>query len=83
MIAFQLLAPGGKVVMVGDPQQLPPTVLSKAADSARLSQSLFQRLQEVFLPLIPLQLCNMMTLKHIPKPLEFALSSFRRCVRDY
>ena len=37
-----------QVVLVGDPQQLPPTVLSSqatAADSAALSQSLFERLQ--------------------------------------
>lgn len=34
----------GQLVLVGDPQQLPPTVLSKAA-CAGLSQSLFERLQ--------------------------------------
>lgn len=32
------------MILVGDPQQLPPTVLSKAA-CAGLSQSLFERLQ--------------------------------------
>lgn len=34
----------GQLVLVGDPQQLPPTVLSRAA-CAGLSQSLFERLQ--------------------------------------
>lgn len=32
------------MVLVGDPQQLPPTVLSRAAEAAKLSQSLFERL---------------------------------------
>jgi hypothetical protein len=31
---------------VGDPNQLPPTVLSQAAGAACLSQSLFERLQK-------------------------------------
>jgi superfamily I DNA and/or RNA helicase len=35
----------GRVVLVGDPKQLPPTVLSKEAAAARLAQSLFERLQ--------------------------------------
>jgi hypothetical protein len=39
------LPPDSQVVLVGDPRQLPPTVLSRAADAARLSQSLFERLQ--------------------------------------
>ena len=30
--------------MVGDPQQLPPTCLSKAADSTKYNRSLFERL---------------------------------------
>ena len=34
-----------QVVLVGDPQQLPPTVLTQAAAAAQLSQSLFERLQ--------------------------------------
>ncbi len=33
-----------QVILVGDPKQLPPTVLSQAADVAQLSQSLFERL---------------------------------------
>ncbi|GFR50440.1 hypothetical protein Agub_g12661, partial [Astrephomene gubernaculifera] len=45
LIPLQLLQPGGKVILVGDPRQLPPTVLSRAAEAARLSQSLFERLQ--------------------------------------
>ncbi|GIM05142.1 hypothetical protein Vretimale_9587 [Volvox reticuliferus] len=45
LIPLQLLRPGAKVVLVGDPKQLPPTVLSRAADAAQLSQSLFERLQ--------------------------------------
>lgn len=47
LVALQLLSPTGRVVLVGDPKQLPPTVLSKAAESARLAQSLFVRLQQV------------------------------------
>ena len=46
-IAFQLLASNAKVVMVGDSQQLPATVLSKAATASNLTQSLFERLQQV------------------------------------
>ena len=46
-IAFQLLAPEAKIVMVGDPQQLPATVLSKAATASNLTQSLFERFQQV------------------------------------
>jgi superfamily I DNA and/or RNA helicase len=34
----------GRVVLVGDPCQLPPTVLSKAAEASMLAQSLFERL---------------------------------------
>lgn len=44
---LQLLAPGGHIVLVGDPKQLPPTVLSRAAESSNLAQSLFERLQQV------------------------------------
>lgn len=32
------------MVLVGDPCQLPPTVLSKAAEASMLAQSLFERL---------------------------------------
>ena len=46
---LQLLAPGGQVVLVGDPKQLPPTVLSRAAEASNLAQSLFERLQQVCL----------------------------------
>ena len=47
LVPFQLLAPGGQVVLVGDPKQLPPTVLSRAAEASNLAQSLFERLQQV------------------------------------
>ncbi len=47
LVPLQLLAPGGHVVLVGDPKQLPPTVLSRAAESSNLAQSLFERLQQV------------------------------------
>lgn len=46
-MALQLLRPAGRAVLVGDPQQLPPTVLSRAAAARHLSQSLFARLQRV------------------------------------
>ncbi len=35
-----------QIVLVGDPRQLPPTVLSRDAEAARLSQSLFERLHK-------------------------------------
>ncbi len=47
LVPVQLLAPGGHVVLVGDPKQLPPTVLSRAAEASNLAQSLFERLQQV------------------------------------
>jgi hypothetical protein len=47
LIALQLLAPGGRLVLVGDPAQLPATVVSRAAAGAALAQSLFERLQQV------------------------------------
>lgn len=37
----------GMLRQVGDPQQLPATVLSSLATSANLAQSLFERLQRV------------------------------------
>ena len=49
LIALQLIAPGARVVLVGDPKQLPPTVLSRAAEASHLAQSLFERLQQVSL----------------------------------
>lgn len=47
LVALRLLAPGGACVLVGDPQQLPATVLSRAAEANYLTQSLFERLQRV------------------------------------
>lgn len=37
-------AGAGRVVLVGDPCQLPPTVLSRAAEASLLAQSLFERM---------------------------------------
>ncbi|KAL0045065.1 hypothetical protein WJX82_006977 [Trebouxia sp. C0006] len=50
LVPLQLLAPGGHVVLVGDPKQLPPTVLSRAAEASNLAQSLFERLQQAGYP---------------------------------
>ncbi len=36
-----------QAVLVGDPKQLPATVLSKLAGSKHLAQSLFERLERV------------------------------------
>ena len=47
LIPLQMLAPKGSVVLVGDPQQLPATVLSRAARKAGLALSLFECLQQV------------------------------------
>ncbi len=50
LVPLQMLAPRGCAVLVGDPQQLPATVISRAAQQAGLPLSLFQRLQQVALP---------------------------------
>lgn len=47
LIPLQLLAPSSRVVLVGDPRQLPATVVSRAAAAASLAQSLFERLHGV------------------------------------
>jgi superfamily I DNA and/or RNA helicase len=54
LIALQLLADDGKVVLVGDPMQLPATVISRAAAEANFSQSLFERLWKVGVPCVKL-----------------------------
>jgi superfamily I DNA and/or RNA helicase len=52
LIALHALAPHAcpRVILVGDPQQLPATVLSRDAAAARLARSLFQRLQDAHVP---------------------------------
>lgn len=50
-----VLAASGRVVLVGDPCQLPPTVLSRAAEAALLAQSLFERLARAGWPVTMLQ----------------------------
>ncbi|GAB4823482.1 hypothetical protein N2152v2_010528 [Parachlorella kessleri] len=50
LIPLQLLAPGARVILVGDPRQLPATVVSRAAAAASLAQSLFERLQTAGYP---------------------------------
>lgn len=50
LVALRLLTPGGACVLVGDPQQLPATVISRAAEAGHLAQSLFERLQRVLVP---------------------------------
>ena len=47
LVAMRLVRPGGSVALVGDPKQLPATVLSQAASARHLAQSLFERLQRV------------------------------------
>ena len=47
LIPMPMLSATGRVVLVGDPAQLPATVLSGAAAAANLAQSLFERLQRV------------------------------------
>ena len=42
-------------MLVGDPKQLPPTVLSREAARAKLAQSLFERLQRAPVPCAVLQ----------------------------
>ena len=51
--ALQPLAAGAKnVVLVGDPQQLPATILSEAGKAAAMERSLFERLQIQGCPVI-------------------------------
>ena len=45
LIPLRWLRPGGTVVLVGDPRQLAPTVLSRGVAAQRLSRSMFERLQ--------------------------------------
>ena len=45
LVPLQLLASGGQLVLVGDPKQLPATVLSQLAAKQGLERSLFERLQ--------------------------------------
>lgn len=47
LIPLQMLKPCASVVLVGDPKQLPATVVSRAAEKAGLARSLFERLQQV------------------------------------
>ncbi|CAL8465380.1 g4916 [Coccomyxa elongata] len=50
LIPLQMLKPNGSIVLVGDPKQLPATVVSRAAERAGLSRSLFERLQQAGVP---------------------------------
>lgn len=47
LIPLYCLAPGGRIVLVGDPKQLPATIISSVARKADLGRSLFERLQAV------------------------------------
>ena len=49
-----LMANRGRCVLVGDPCQLPATVLSQAAQSLRYERSLFERLQKCGFPVVML-----------------------------
>ncbi len=55
LIPLQWLKPDGLIVLVGDCQQLRPTVISRAAIKAHYAQSLFERLQKTGLPSFTLQ----------------------------
>ena len=55
LIPMQWLKPGGLIVLIGDPKQLAPTILSKAAKNANFEQSLFDRLQRAGTPAYVLQ----------------------------
>lgn len=43
------------IILVGDPCQLPATIISNAAKGANLGQSLFQRLHNAGFPILPLE----------------------------
>lgn len=55
LLVVYVYAGSGRVVLVGDPCQLPPTVLSKAAEASMLAQSLFERLARAGWPVQLLQ----------------------------
>lgn len=76
LVPLQLLAPGGHVVLVGDPKQLPPTVLSRAAEASNLAQSLFERLQQVGLMILDL---GFFVRKKNPRSSEFFQTSSLEC----
>ncbi|GBG87751.1 hypothetical protein CBR_g45905 [Chara braunii] len=57
LIPLQLLGPSNtRCIMVGDPKQLPATVLSKAAASLNFERSLFERLQKSNYPVTMLSI---------------------------
>mmetsp|Transcript_9819 Transcript_9819/g.28099 ORF Transcript_9819/g.28099 Transcript_9819/m.28099 type:complete len:1016 (-) Transcript_9819:311-3358(-) len=55
LIPMQLLRPDSKIILVGDTNQLPPTVLSQIPGAAALAQSLFARMQSARFPVVLLQ----------------------------
>lgn len=58
LVALGLLGGVGACTLVGDPQQLPATVLSRAAEAGHLTQSLFERLQRVGWDPLPASTCR-------------------------
>lgn len=54
LIPLQLLRDGRKIILVGDTNQLPPTVKSQAPGAVSLSQSLFARMQSARYPMLML-----------------------------
>lgn len=50
LVPFRLLKPSARIVLVGDPKQLPPTVLSGRANKKGLGQSMFERFSKADYP---------------------------------
>lgn len=50
LVPFRLLRPTACVIMVGDPQQLPPTIMSSVARESGLGQSMFERFEKAGYP---------------------------------
>ncbi|GMH33013.1 hypothetical protein BSKO_00847 [Bryopsis sp. KO-2023] len=50
LVPLKLLKPSARVVLVGDPRQLPPTVFSSVASGKNFGQSLFERFEKAGYP---------------------------------
>lgn len=50
LVPLRLLKPSARVVLVGDPNQLPPTVISSRANKKGLGRSMFERFYKADYP---------------------------------
>lgn len=50
LVPFRLLKSNARIILVGDPQQLPPTIMSTVAKETGLAQSMFERFERAGYP---------------------------------